>query len=99
MRDKKFSPTPFWIMNDKLDKEELRRQADFLMSKGFGGAFFHSRAGLRTEYLSEEWFDCIREAMGVIKKHNGYVWIYDEDTWPSGSAGGKVAGKRENNRA
>ncbi|MBQ0104420.1 MAG: hypothetical protein KBT47_00075, partial [Armatimonadetes bacterium] len=99
MRDKKFSPTPFWIMNDKLDKEERCRQADFLMSKGFGGAFFHSSAGLRTEYLSEEWFDCIREAMGVIKKHNGYVWIYDEDTWPSGNAGGKVAGKRENNRA
>ncbi len=99
MRENKYRPTPFWIMNDKLDKEELKRQAKFLSDKGFGGAFFHSSTCLRTPYLSDEWFDCIKSAMETIKENRGYLWLYDEDTWPSGNAGGKVAGKRENNRA
>ena len=61
-----------------------------MSKKGFGGFFIHGRAGLTTEYLSDEWFEyfgfCVEEA----KKRGMYVWIYDENGWPSGFAGGKL---------
>ena len=47
---------PFWAWNGKLKREELIRQIDILEEMGFGGFFMHSRVGLETEYLGEEWF-------------------------------------------
>ena len=53
----KYSSIPFWSWNDKLDEEELRNQLRNMKSLGMGGAFMHARAGLETEYLSDDWFD------------------------------------------
>ncbi len=47
----------FWSLNDSLSADEMRRQLALFKEGGFGGAFFHSRPGLLTPYLSEEWFD------------------------------------------
>lgn len=61
---------PFWAWNGKLEIEELRRQVRIFKEMGFGGFFMHSRIGLATEYLSEEWFKCvdacINEAENVV---------------------------------
>lgn len=89
--NKKFYPSPFWAINDKLDINETKTQIKDILDHGFGGAFFHSRHGLITEYMSEEWFDNVRAAIDTAKENNGYVWLYDEDLFPSGNAGGKVA--------
>mgnify|MGYP007117718672 CR=1 FL=1 len=50
---------PFWSWNGELRKEELLRQLSIIKEMGFGGFFMHSRAGLITEYLGEEWFELV----------------------------------------
>lgn len=55
----------------------------------------HSRSGLITEYLGEEWFDMINVGADAGKDTGMEVWLYDEDRWPSGSAGGMVTVDKE----
>ena len=86
---------PFWSLNDKLDKEELIRQIGEMKEAGMGGFFLHSRDGLETEYMGEEWNECIRTAVEEAKKQGMYAWLYDEDRWPSGTAGGCVPAKKD----
>ncbi|MDR1093194.1 MAG: hypothetical protein LBL66_03505 [Clostridiales bacterium] len=81
---------PFWSWNGELEKGELIRQARLLKAMGFGGFFMHSRSGLVTEYLGEEWFGLIAACAEEAEKLGLYAYIYDEDRWPSGSAGGRV---------
>lgn len=81
---------PFWAWNGKLDKNELLRQIDIIKEMGFGGFFMHSRTGLETEYLGEEWFELVNACSDYAKEEGLEAWLYDEDRWPSGSAGGIV---------
>ena len=81
---------PFWSWNGELRGEELVRQVDVMKEMGLGGYFMHSRAGLITEYLGEDWFRLINEVADAGEARGMEVWLYDEDRWPSGSAGGKV---------
>jgi hypothetical protein len=46
--------TPLWSWNTKLDLDVLLRQIDHLEEMGLGGFHMHSRVGLNTEYLGEE---------------------------------------------
>ena len=57
---------------------------------GFGGFFLHARSGLKTPYFSDEWFDCIRACSEKAKELGLKPWLYDENGWPSGAAGGKL---------
>ena len=82
---------PFWGWNDRLRPEELVRQLKDMKGKGMGGAFIHSREGLETPYLSEEWMDDVDVSIGCADREDMEIWIYDEDKWPSGSAGGCVS--------
>ncbi|MFD1677559.1 glycosyl hydrolase, partial [Alicyclobacillus fodiniaquatilis] len=81
---------PFWSWNGKLDKEELIRQIYVMKEMGFGGFFMHSRTGLVTEYLGDEWFELINACADEAEKLGMEAWLYDEDRWPSGTAGGMV---------
>ncbi|MBQ8716601.1 MAG: hypothetical protein IJY43_01985 [Clostridia bacterium] len=81
---------PFWAWNGELRGEELTRQAGIMKQMGLGGYFMHSRTGLITEYLGDEWFDLINEVADTAEHDGMEAWLYDEDRWPSGSAGGKV---------
>jgi hypothetical protein len=81
---------PFWSWNGELEKDELIRQVGVMKEMGFGGYFMHSRAGLITEYLGDDWFDMINAVADEGEKQGLEAWLYDEDRWPSGSAGGKV---------
>jgi len=89
---------PFWSWNDNLKEEELLRQITEMHKKGYGGFFMHSRVGLVTEYLSKEWFYLVKKCIEHAKKLNMLAWIYDEDKWPSGFAGGAVALKNPSYR-
>ena len=79
---------PFWSWNGELEKGELLRQMDVMEQMGFGGFFMHSRSGLITEYMGDEWFDCINALADAGAKRGLEAWLYDEDRWPSGAAGG-----------
>ncbi|MBR3708900.1 MAG: hypothetical protein IKM17_07815 [Lentisphaeria bacterium] len=89
MKLKKYS-APFWSWNGKLIIPELKRQLRIFKEMGFGGVFMHSRTGLAVPYLSARWFELIRACINEGKKLGLKTWIYDEDRWPSGYAGGKV---------
>lgn len=60
------------------------------MKKGFGGAHLHARTGLETDYLGEEFLNLVRYTDEEMKKRNMLCWLYDEDRFPSGAAGGIV---------
>ncbi len=87
---KEFRGVPFWSWNDELEDEELVRQIAEMDEKGWGGFFMHSREGLATPYLSEEWMDRIGTCVKEAAKRGMGAWLYDEDKWPSGFAGGIV---------
>lgn len=92
-----YRPLPFWSWNDKLDIEELQKQVAWMDRCGIGGFFMHARSGLQTEYLSDEWMKCIEVCAREAEKRGMKAWIYDENGWPSGFAGGKLL-KDEKNR-
>jgi len=81
---------PFWAWNGRLEAAELRRQIRLMHRMGLGGFFMHSRVGLETPYLSDEWMDCVAACVDEAKKLGMKAWLYDEDRWPSGAAGGMV---------
>ncbi|MFA6102785.1 MAG: glycosyl hydrolase [Victivallaceae bacterium] len=82
--------TLFWALNGKLEPEEMRRQIRLMKQMGLGGFFLHARVGLNTEYLGDEWFKCVDAAVDEASKLGMKAWLYDEDRWPSGAAGGLV---------
>lgn len=86
---------PFWSWNGELDRDELIRQTHIMKDMGLGGYFMHSRSGLITEYLSDEWFYYINTVADESEKIGMQAWLYDEDRWPSGSAGGMVTRDRK----
>ena len=86
---------PFWAWNGKLDPRELRRQIRLMHRMGLGGFFMHSRVGLQTPYLSDEWFACIDACIDEARRLGMRAWLYDEDRWPSGAAGGFVTRKKK----
>ena len=90
MPGREFRGKPFWSWNGELKENELKRQVDVLKEMGFGGYFMHSRAGLITEYLGEEWFELCNRIAVYGSERGMEPWLYDEDRWPSGSAGGLV---------
>ena len=66
---------------------------------GYGGAFLHSRIGLLTPYLGEEWFRMMQIGTQALQALDMDVWYYDEDKWPSGFAGGIVPRQKPDFRA
>lgn len=86
-----FRPTTFWSWNERLEPEEIRWQAGELAAAGLGGGFIHSREGLLTPYLGEEWFASVKAAVEESERIGLKAWLYDEDRWPSGFGGGRVA--------
>lgn len=85
---REYRGTPFWSWNGRLKREALTEQIKVFKEMGFGGFHAHSRTGLDTEYLGAEFMDCIRHCTEISEKEGMLTWLYDEDRWPSGYAGG-----------
>ncbi|MCL1888372.1 MAG: hypothetical protein FWF96_05830, partial [Kiritimatiellaeota bacterium] len=81
---------PFWAWNGRLEPEELRRQIRVMRGMGMGGFFMHARVGLDTPYLGREWFEAVDACVDEARIQKMEAWIYDEDRFPSGAAGGLV---------
>ena len=81
---------PFWAWNCKLDKKTLKTQIEYLKEMGLGGFHMHSRTGMATEYLGSEFMELISACVEKAEKEKMLAWLYDEDRWPSGAAGGLV---------
>lgn len=82
--------TPFWAWNCKVTPDLIKRQLGYLKEMGFGGGHIHSRTGMDVSYLSDEFMSLIRCCADEAKSRDMLAWLYDEDRWPSGAAGGLV---------
>lgn len=81
---------PFWSWNTTLDRDHLLRQIGDLKEMGFGGFHIHSRTGLATDYLGDAFMGHVRACTEKAAAEGMLCWLYDEDRWPSGFAGGLV---------
>ena len=86
---------PFWAWNCELKKDELLWQIEQLKAMGLGGFHMHSRDGMATPYLSDEFMELIESCVDKAEKEGMYAYLYDEDRWPSGSAGGIITKDRK----
>ena len=85
-----YRSAPFWVWNKDVSREDIDRTLRDLKKRGFGGVFLHPRYGLMTGYLSSHWFDLVKYSRDIAKELDMKLWIYDEDSYPSGFAGGHV---------
>ena len=85
-----YRSAPLWDWNDKITEEGIDFQLKKFKDGGLGGVFIHPRPGLLTEYLSEDWNHMFDHTVRKAKELGMKVWIYDEDSYPSGFAGGHV---------
>lgn len=91
-----YRATPFWAWNSVLREDELLREIEYMKEMGMGGFHMHSRAGMSTKYLSDDFMALTRACCEKAKREKMLTWLYDEDKWPSGFAGGYVTKKPEN---
>ena len=94
--EKKYQCIPFWSWNDELDEKGLVDQVEWMNDNGVGGFFMHARGGLKTEYLGEKWFSCIKACSEKAEELGMEAYAYDENGWPSGFVGGKLLDDIEN---
>jgi hypothetical protein len=85
-----YRSAPLWDWNDKITEEGIDFQMKKFKEGGLGGVFIHPRPGLITEYLSEDWNHLYDFTIQKAKELGMKVWIYDENSYPSGFAGGHV---------
>ncbi|MBR4726810.1 MAG: hypothetical protein IK080_02860 [Clostridia bacterium] len=82
--------TPFWAWNSTLKEAELLRQIEIFKQMGLGGFHMHVRTGMATPYLSDEFMALVKACVKKAEAEEMLAWLYDEDRWPSGAAGGLV---------
>jgi len=85
-----YRSAPLWDWNEQITEEGIAFQMKEFKKAGIGGVFVHPRPGLLTEYLSEDWFHLFDYTVQKGKELDMKVWIYDENSYPSGFAGGHV---------
>ncbi|HYH56934.1 MAG TPA: glycosyl hydrolase, partial [Anseongella sp.] len=87
---KEFRSAPLWVWNTEVSEEIIDSMMYGFKGNAFGGVFIHPRPGLITEYLSAEWFRLVGHTLDKGRELGLDVWIYDENSYPSGFAGGHV---------
>ncbi|MFO7852731.1 MAG: glycosyl hydrolase [Bacteroidota bacterium] len=85
-----YRSAPLWDWNEQITEEGISFQMKEFKKAGIGGVFVHPRPGLLTEYLSDEWFHLFDYTVQKGRELDMKVWIYDENSYPSGFAGGHV---------
>jgi len=99
MPNKNNGPLAFYFLNHFFEEKEISRQLQEMKTQGFGGVFLHPRAGNLVPYLTDMWFKKINYAVGECIRLGLEPWLYDEEPFPSGAAGGLVCMQRPDLRA
>ena len=86
----RYRSAPLWVWNDDMTEEQIDTQLADFKDKGIGGVFVHPRPGLITPYISDRWNALFRFTTEKARALGMEVWIYDENSYPSGFAGGHV---------
>jgi hypothetical protein len=85
-----FSTAPFFVWNGEITEAMIDRELHDFSTQGVHAFIIHPRPGLITEYLSPRWFQLMRYTLDQAKKLGMQMWLYDEDSYPSGFGGGYV---------
>jgi hypothetical protein len=87
-----FRMMPFWFWNHEMVEKEVTRQIQDHLDHGIGGEFIHPRHGRLTPYMGRRWLENVEAAADKCKELDMPCFLYDEDNWPSGPAGGYITG-------
>ena len=87
---RQYSSGPLWVWNDMLTEKQIVSTLRDLAGQKVKQVFVHPRPGLMTPYLSGDWFRLWKAALREAERLDMNLWIYDENSYPSGFAGGLV---------
>jgi hypothetical protein len=87
---RQYTTAPFFVWNGDITADEIDKDLVSFKNAGSSQVFIHPRPGLITEYLSEKWFELYQHAVEKGKELGMNIWIYDENSYPSGFGGGHV---------
>lgn len=85
-----FTTAPLMVWNGEVTEAVIDRQLADYKAQGVEAFFIHPRPGLISEYLSPRWEALVRHAATRARELGMHLWIYDENSYPSGFAGGHV---------
>ena len=85
---------PFWFFNDGSTVTEKIRYLRQCRQGGFRALAMHCRSGNLIPYASRDWYAAIRALVAEARRLGMKLWLYDEDPFPSGAAGGQVMATR-----
>lgn len=86
-----FRPVPWWAWTGRLEYGEMKQQIRSMFEQGIREYFLFPCYGLEYPiFLEDSWWDYVAFALEESERLGMKVWIYDDLSWPSGSAGGKV---------
>jgi len=87
---REYSSGPLWTWNDMLTEEHIRSTLCDLAGQNVKQVWVHPRPGLMTGYLTDDWFRLWKISLDEAERLDMNIWIYDENSYPSGFAGGLV---------
>jgi len=86
-----FYPVPWWSWTGSLEFDEMRRQMQEMADQGIREFFIFPCYGLECPvFLGESWWKYVEFTLRECERLGMKAWIYDDLSWPSGSAGGLV---------
>lgn len=80
----------FWFLNDACADAKLEAMLEAFAAGAVSAVVLHPRCGLLLPYGGADWFRMIRRVCERCAERGLPVWLYDEDPYPSGAAGGWV---------
>ena len=78
----------FWIWNGEVSEERITEMLEQFAERDVGGVLIHPRPGMITEYVSERFWELWDYSLRECIRLGMECHIYDEDSFPSASAGG-----------
>lgn len=102
MRDRLFHEPGlnyFWALNDECSDETMDSFIDAFVAGDTAAVSLHPRPGMLKPYGGDEWFEFVQRTVERCAERGLGVWLYDEDPYPSGNAGGLVTRQRPDLRA
>lgn len=85
-----YSTAPLMVWNGEVTEAAIDKQLTDYKAQGVEAFFIHPRPGLITEYLSDRWIELVRHTVEKGRALGMKVYFYDENSYPSGFAGGHV---------
>ena len=90
---------PFWLFNDASSVAEKIQYLRACRKGGIRALAMHCRSGNLIPYASDEWYSTIQALVEEGRRLDMKLWLYDEDPYPSGAAGGQVMANRADLKA